>query len=214
MHTLSEIRRSLDDLTESAKNDIFPIIQVDDPKGGYFGVPRAVLSYVDFLGALYGGYHGETSGSHRLIATTQKAESFIEEVFGEVDQVYRENGKLLYRMYRHGTVHLYRPNILRRSDGRIIVWVSYKGTKNGEVKYEGRTLQVQHMIPIVKSQNEDILPVCINALYADLLNSIDLFYRKIEAELSRGQTHLQRNFSDVVDALMEPDETDLNWNTR
>lgn len=130
MHALQEIRRGLDDLLTSARHDIYPIIQLNNPQGGYFGVPRSVLSYVDYLGALYCGYTGvvrrNRGVSIRQIATSRKAERFIEDVLGNIDVAYRHNGKLLYRMYRHGTVHLYRPNILRiRDNNRVLTWALF-----------------------------------------------------------------------------------------
>lgn len=216
MHTLQEIRRCLDDLTTSAKNDIQPIIQLKNPEGGYFGVPRTVLSYIDYLGALYRGYNGERDRNGvRRIATSRKAEHFITEIMSQIDPVYRETGRLLYRMYRHGTVHLYRPNALRRQDGRMIAWISYKGPRQGLVSDGNRlNISAQHCIPIRLTDTEDRLPVSINCLYDDLLASIERYYLLIENEINSGQgSNLQQNFSNVVDALMEPDETNLTWGT-
>ena len=216
MHTLQEIRRCLNDLATSARNDIEPIIQPTNPEGGYFGVPRAVLSYIDYLGALYRGYNGEQDRNGvRRIATSRKAEHFITEIMSQIDPVYGESGRLLYRMYRHGTVHLYRPNAMRRPDRRIIAWISYKGPREGLVS-DGNITDVpaRHCKPIRWSDEEDRLPVSINCLYDDLLSSIERYYGMIEVEINSGQnSRLQENFSNVVDALMEPDETDLTWRT-
>lgn len=213
MHTLQDIRRSLDDLIESARFDIHPIIQLNNPQGGYFGVPRSVLSYIDYLGALYCGYAGVRRGTIRQIATSQKAEQFIEDVLGNIDIAYRNNGKLLYRMYRHGTVHLYRPNILKRNDNRIIIWVSYKGNRVDRIPYDNRVIDAQHVVPQNWSATEDILPVSINCLYNDLVDAIGRYYDMVEDEVNRGITRLQANYSNVVDALLLPDDTNLTWRT-
>ncbi|MCL0082704.1 hypothetical protein M1O14_03225 [Dehalococcoidia bacterium] len=47
-----------DDLQKSIRMDVYPAIQIGNGEGGYFAVPRLVLCYVDFLGALYRGYRG------------------------------------------------------------------------------------------------------------------------------------------------------------
>jgi len=49
----------LNDLKVSVNNDVYPTIHPNNPEGGYFAVPRLVLSYVDYLGALYHGYTEE-----------------------------------------------------------------------------------------------------------------------------------------------------------
>lgn len=213
MHTLQDIRRGLDDLLTSARFDIYPVIQLNNPQGGYFGVPRSVLSYIDYLGALYCGYAGARRRTIRQIATSQKAEQFIEDVLGSIDISYRNNGKLLYRMYRHGTVHLYRPNILKRRDNRILVWVSYKGDRIDRIPYENRIADVQHVVPQGWSATEDLLPISINCLYDDLVAAINQFYDMIENEVNGGVTRLQTNYSNVVDALLLPDDTNLTWRT-
>ena len=46
------------DLKESVINDVKPCLNLGRDEGGYFAVPRLVLSYVDYLGALYNGYTG------------------------------------------------------------------------------------------------------------------------------------------------------------
>ena len=215
MYTLQEIRHCLDDLISSARNDIQPIIQLENPEGGYFGVPRSVLSYVDYLGALYYGYNGEVDRNGiRRIATSRKAERFITEVMSQIDNIYEITGILLYRMYRHGTVHLYRPNALRRPDGRMIAWISYKGLREGIVS-DGNieAVPARHCVPIRWTDTEDRLPVSINCLYDDLLASIERYYTMIENKISNGHIELQHNFSTVVDALMQPDETNLIWRT-
>lgn len=215
MHTLEEIRRGLNDLRRSAETDIAPIIQPRNSEGGYFGVPRSVFSYVDFLGALYCGYGGQIRNGVRQIATSRKAERFITEVMGEVDQNYRINGEVLYRIYRHGTVHAYRPNALRRADGRVIAWICYKGSREDRVS-DGNIVNIvaTHCIPIRWTDTEDRVPVSINCLYEDLLASIEKYYTMIENEVgSNANSALQQNYSNVVDALMLPEETTLTWRT-
>ncbi len=204
--SLQEIRDYLeDDLKASIRNDIGPVVQ-PRPEGGYFAVPRSVLSYVDFLGALYGGYGGDTDRSgRRRIATSEKAIRFIKDVMGEVDELYQRNGVLLYEMFRHGTVHLYRPHELRRSDGRVLSWLAYKGPREHWVNVP-RALKVRHLQPVRRNGNSDWLPVSITCLYDDLLLAVDVFWRKLQSD-----PHLVANWHSASVALCEPEPTNESW---
>src|SRR2546425_13272550 len=93
-------------------------------------IPLEVFSCVDYLGALYCGYTN-IGARRRQIATTEKAVKFLVDIFGRFDSAYVHYGELAYTMYRHGTVHLQRPNLLKRADGAIIEWVLYKGERRG-----------------------------------------------------------------------------------
>jgi hypothetical protein len=70
----------LDDLINSVVNDMKPCLSPGSRKGGYFAVPRLILSYVDYLGKLYGAKH----------------KMFIKNVFGIVDPNYAKYGNLLW----------------------------------------------------------------------------------------------------------------------
>lgn len=214
MRSLQDIRRELDDLKRSLENDVYPIVQINNTQGGYFGVPRAVLSYVDYLGALYRGYSGEMNRENRSIATSVKAERFIRNVMGAIDPNYAINGRLLYKMYRHGTVHLYRPNTLRnRVTGENLLWVAYKGNRMDNIDHDGRLIVAEHVVPQYGSDTEDLFPVAINCLYDDLQAAIDHYYQMIEDEVNSGVTTLQENYSNTKDALDLPEEVNLTWNT-
>lgn len=214
MRSLQDIRRELDDLKKSLENDVYPIIQRYNTQGGYFGVPRAVLSYVDYLGALYRGYNGEMNRGNRAIATTPKAERFIQDIMGAVDPNYAVNGRLLYKMYRHGTIHLYRPNTLRNmTTGETLLWVAYKGNRMDNITHDGRLIVVEHVVPQYGSDTEYLFPVAINCLYDDLQAAIDHYYQMIEDEVNSGVTTLQENYSNTKDALDLPEEVNLTWNT-
>jgi hypothetical protein len=66
-------------------------------KGGFFGIPRLVFCYVEFLGKLAYGQSG-----------TESAELFIKNYF---PGNYRDYAELIYAMCRHGTVHELVPKI-------------------------------------------------------------------------------------------------------
>lgn len=208
MHTIDEIKLGLDDLKRSVETDIKPIININNPEGGYFGVTRSVLSYIDFLGALYCGYDGSVDKSgRRKIASTYKATTFIKEVLGQVYEPYRLYGELMYEMYRHGTVHLYRPHTLKNPKGEILEWLTYKdgdSERKGFLKYEHKVIFVHHMVPQRFAYERHVFPVAIDLLHDDLLSGIDVYFEKI-----KGNENLAKNYSDVVNALLLPEMS--NW---
>lgn len=212
-YTLNNVKRGLGDLLNSAEFDIKPIIQPNTPEGGYFGVVRSVLCYIDYLGALYEGYDGRSkfgNGTQKL-ATPEKAKKFIKEILGVVDESYKLNGELLYEMYRHGTVHLYRPHRLKNSNGRVLFWLTYKGSREYWTHYEHKAIKVRHLQILKWKNKEYALPVSIICLYEDLIESVQLYFEKIENELKNGTNHLLNNYSTMVEALMKPEPTKLSW---
>ena len=64
-------------------------------EAGFFSVPREVFCYVDFLGHIAFGKDN-----------TESAVAFIRSYF---PPVYHDCAVLIYSMWRHGTVHEYKP---------------------------------------------------------------------------------------------------------
>lgn len=196
------------DLKVSVVNDVSPCLLPNQAAGGYFSVPRFVLSYVDYLGALYHGYNGQKDRSgRRIFASSTYAKAFLHDVFGAVDQNYRLYGDLLWEIYRHGTVHLYEP--LRLSNqGRVINWAVYKGRRTHRIPIQdvGVRRLVTHLVPEWVAMNEFIQPVSTLCLYQDLLNAIDSYSDMLTADVN-----LQNRFRNVTDALQRPESTNLTW---
>lgn len=86
------IDRIINDLVTSINTDVSPIIQPTRPEGGYFGVPRMVFCYIDFLGLLFSGWSGKKkkNGDKDDFATPQKAKTYIKKVLSQVDENYME----------------------------------------------------------------------------------------------------------------------------
>jgi len=108
---------------------VLPCLNLGKKDGGYFGVPRLVLAYVDHLGALYHGYDGTVDNrtGRRVFTKTAYAKTFLVEIFGQVHKDYKGYGGLLYGIYRHGTVHLCEPLTLRNgTTGQSIEWYVFK----------------------------------------------------------------------------------------
>lgn len=81
-----------DEVKEQIFLEIAPILYIGQPAGGYFGVTRQILCFVDFLGALYCGYDEKEKEEdlkkykRMKISKSEKVEKFIREFFGnEVD---------------------------------------------------------------------------------------------------------------------------------
>jgi len=204
---ISEICDYLEyDLKKSIINDVQPVIQPSQQEGGYFGVPRLVLCYVDYLSALYEGYHGETDRKGRkVIAKSKYAKNFIKKVLSKVNPLYAKYGDFLYEMYRNGTVHLYQPKTFINMQTReMLSWVIYKGSRNADTQEYGR---VCHMQPQKRDNTARwILPISINCLFDDLVASIDNF-----KEMLRANSNLVTKWKSTANALLEIEETDLRW---
>lgn len=207
MHALDDIKRGFNDLRSSLESDVFPAIQVnkDRSEGGYFIIPREFFSYINFLGLLYKGPEGNPDP--KFLSRGWMAVAYIEEIVGEVDETYRRYGKLMYEMYRHGTAHVYRPNLLENRSGQRISFMVYKGSREGLLeRSEVGRIEVRHGEPIKIKENEWWLPLSIDKLYEDLLSSLDVFERKIKEDPS-----LIVNWSRAIEELSKPTPTDLTW---
>lgn len=201
------------------EDDIKPCLLIGVPRGGYFSVPRLVLSCVDYLGALYCGWRtDEVFGDGRPNFTaTRKAVKYLEDVFGEVFPEYRIRGRLLWEIYRHGTVHLNQPKALQNG-ARTISWYIFKGNWKermivGNVPTGIGTsvlMPVSHLVPMPMTRlpNDWILPICTTCLYEDLLVSLDVYADMIQKETT---PTLESNFKSAVDEMVKPEQTTITW---
>jgi hypothetical protein len=215
-YTIADVARGLGHVRNSLRDIVSPFLDRTKSRteSGFLVIPREVFTCVDFLGALYGGYGGEMRGRRREIATTDKAVRFLEEMFGKLDAVYTRHGRLAYEMFRHGTVHLQRPNRLRRADGATIEWVLYEGERRGApILYPRQPARVNHLEPFLidETANTHALPVSINILFEDVLGAIDLYENELKTAAAKGDVALLTNYGNTMDALMQPEDTTLSW---
>ncbi len=208
-------------LTEEVKEQILfeiaPILHLAYSQGGYFGVPRQILCIVDFLGGLYNGfdpqkdtYKKKINGKEKTIkkiATTKKAIEFTTKIFGEIDENYKLNGHYLFYMYRHGVVHTYQPKELRLKNGEIISWLPYKGGRVDAQVSAGDILfqNVNHLVLLRHKvfPGKLFLPVSTQCLYNDLLSTIDIYVKKLEADEG-----LQKKWISAANEISEPEDYD------
>ena len=97
-------------------------------KAGHFGIPRNVFCFVDHLGSLaYGA------------SSTENAVKFIREFF---PVRYHNFAALLYAMWRHGTVHEYKPKSFCASCAGADITVRWLSTNHNRKKE-----RAQNMLP-------------------------------------------------------------------
>ena len=67
------------DLRKSVENDVYPCLSLGYDQGGFFVVPQLVLSYVDYLAALYNGYNGrmDRNKKRRIFTDGMYAKTFL-----------------------------------------------------------------------------------------------------------------------------------------
>lgn len=208
---LEQIKAFLEgEVKEQIALEISPLLYNDQATGGYFGVTRQILCMVDFLGALFCGYTGKKKFGRMEISESWKATQFITTVFGEFDDIYRQNGEVLYYMYRHGLVHLYQPKVIRQQSGRVLKWAIYKGqreTHSEEFDTQEGTFTIpnaRHLSIVVdpRDTNSDLLTISINCLHQDLLTSIDNFLGKLQAN----ENNTLNKWRETANAILEIEE--------
>lgn len=207
------------DMKTIVEDDIKPCLLIGVPRGGYFSVPKLVLSCVDYLGALHSGWKTTEifNDSRPNFTATKKAVGYLESVLGQVFSEYRVRGRLLWEIYRHGTVHLNQPKALQNAT-KTISWYIFKGdwkerTIVGSVPTgigSSVLMPVTHLVPmpITGLPNEWILPICTTCLYEDLLASLDVYATMIQKETT---PTLENNFRSAVDEMVKPEQTALTW---
>lgn len=210
------LARMISFLNEEVKEQILleiaPILHIGQEQGGYFGSSRQILCFIDFLGSLYKGYDEtqdpdfkKSKGKRRKISYSSNAVKFIEDVMGEkIDPYYKLNGEKLFRMYRHGLVHLYQPKTLLLHNGNELVWFVYKGSreKHDEMIDGIKYSEVRHMgiIPHPKKKKVECLTISINCLYYDLIQAIDIYLTILKQDKT-----LQAKFISTANAIRKPE---------
>src|SRR5829696_5369817 len=196
------------DLKISVMNDVGPCLNLGRDEGGYFAVPRLVLSYVDYLGALYNGYNDKSNKktNKRIFSTSKYAKTFLKAIFALIDCNYSRYGELVWEIYRNGTIHLYAPFIFENKKfNKTIGWLTYKGARIDQLD-PPNGFQVTHLVPCDHGNNKWFQPISITCLYEDLISAINKY-----AYLILKDSNLLLKFQQAADALLEPEETTFTW---
>jgi len=190
-----------EELKEQILMEVVPILHLGQIQGGYFGVTRHILCFIDFLGALYSGYRAENFKKKEDVAMSKKAIKFIKEIMGDIDTYYKLNGSLFYEMYRHGLVHLYQPKVFSQPNGKELYWLVYKGPREGALVKEVSGVRHLGIVASPTNQNIEYLPVSINCLYYDLIQAIDLYISLLEKDKA-----FQRKFISAANIICESEK--------
>jgi len=175
-------------LRESIVNDVRDVahFHAHPPRkteAGFFSIPREVFCYVDFLGHIALGKDN-----------TESAVSFIRDYF---PPSYRDYAALVYSMWRHGTVHEYKPkayhaNFASQSPKRInVAWLS-----NNDNTHVTRKAHLK-FFPMEGKRGKIYLCINICQLVDDLIAGLDNFVKKLKSD-SKLKRACQRRLNDVM----------------
>lgn len=203
------------EVTNTANREVRPLLTLADGQPGYFNVVRAVLSDTDYLGALYSGW--PEAPNVRQVATTAKAVRFIEEVYAAAtaNADYAAHGKLLYNVFRMGTVHLREPKTFDNpiSSTPFLSWVLMDGqTGQLEPAFGGDAIQHLKLKPAIVNPDETLLPVSVRQLFEDFLLAVGHYAAALDHERGAGgATPLLDRWKESADAIVAKESTDLTW---
>jgi len=164
--------KELTEIKEAIQNDIGIYFkgQAVSEGWGCFAVPELVFGYCDFLGALY-------TRCLKMGTLTKRAVKFIEDFLGEVNSRYKKYAEIIYDMYRHGTVHSFRPKTYLIDEEKIS-WLVGKGLSE-HLLFRKVSFQEKAQGYIA----DYFLILDIRQLYLDLLAAVDLLIKRLRIDL-------------------------------
>jgi hypothetical protein len=151
--------------------------------GGWFGIPRQVFCFVDFLGAVT--YNNDPSRRENG-ASTRKAVRFINEFF---PRDYSPFSSLMVAMWRHGTVHNFIPFTYYAMKGNQKVTVQW--TSNNSNAKHNRAVNLK-MFDTKLGKKTVCLSVNTCQLADDLLYALDRLIARMERNESFRRGCLKR----------------------
>lgn len=164
-------------IKESIVSDVVEIAKYHSAhqkhNGGWFGIPRQIFCYIDFLGAIaYRNIKGEDG------ASTRKATRFLNEYFQEN---YSKFADMLIAMWRHGTVHNFKPYDFFVQTGRKKIYLKWSSNRSDE-KHNRKV----HLKTFKDEDSENIIYLAINIcqLADDLLLALEKIVSKIKSKQS------------------------------
>lgn len=92
------------DVLQSYEKDVIFALECHEKakRGGLFSLPRGVFCYISYLAGIIYGDDG-----------TQGAVTYMEEYLGPINPRYKFLSIILYKVWRHGTVHEHKPKVLK-----------------------------------------------------------------------------------------------------
>ncbi len=115
MNEQQSVLRHLVDILNSIDTDLLLPLSTHGKEGhgGFLSISRQVFCYIDYLGAL------STNGKN----DSDNAVAYMEKYLVRANSAYSGKSNLMYRMWRHGTVHEYDPKIFKSDANQFrLVW--------------------------------------------------------------------------------------------
>ena len=170
------------DVLTAIKNDLIVVLEFHERQqsGGFHSIPREVFCYIDYVATLcYGS------------ASSKNATQFIEQYLGKIDSRYEQYGKLLYEMWRHGTVHEFDPKILKHSTEKY-----YIGWQTNNDSPPGNRECHLECFKVTEKNDRYLLNINLFQLVDHLVEAIRAFIDEIRAN-DIIQRQVQKNYEDI-----------------
>lgn len=183
----ADIIKELSRIRGSIEQDVLPSMNQGEEAGGYFSSIRLIFCYIDVFGYFYCNKPGSKS-----------AVSFISNFMGRDLVRYREIPGLIYSIYRHGTVHNFKPKGFIINGNRYANVVAkdtdiISGTDDLRFTFKRlfNDTPFTHLTPLkMKPINSDARfnhieywwPCSTPRLYRDLLRGVDHFISDVKKD--------------------------------
>jgi len=183
------------DFLAAINNDLIAVVKFHEgTNGGFHSVPREVFCYIDYISVLRYG----------LPNSSTKAIRFIEKYLGSMNGRYKHFGKLLYEMWRHGTVHEFDPKALRHSSKKYSIgWQT-----NNDSGKEERACHLE-CFKVKGKSDTFLLNVNLFQLVDDLVQAIHVFAAELKRTEKR-RAEAQRYYNEISKQLSVKDLSSKN----
>ncbi len=163
------------------QNDLIALVEFHKGGvGGFHSIPREVFCYIDYISAIRYGSNSTTN-----------AIRFIEDYMGKSNTRYRYFGRLLYEMWRHGTVHEFDPKRLRHSNNRYSIgWQTNNDSAKRERGYHLECFKVH------ESKDTFLLNVNLFELVENFFDSVSLLIDDLKRS-TRIRNSCQRHYHKI-----------------
>lgn len=180
-------------LLNSLRNDVLKVLEYHQEvnrkapranlRGGFHSIPRQIFCYIDHLGQIL-----YSSGK-----PTDKGVRFVREHLGPRNVLYRDQGLLIYTMWRHGTVHEYDPKVFVSPLNGRQLRLGWLTSDNKD-----RNSRKAHLTCVQRFRKRDVYCIVMNMpeLVEDLMAAVKSLIRKLGNDGSFKAT-CQRNFDGI-----------------
>ena len=170
------------DFLAAINNDLIAVVKFHEGGiGGFHSVPREVFCYIDYISVL----------RYALPNSSTKAIQFIENYLGRTNVRYKHYGKLLFEMWRHGTVHEFDPKKLKHSSKKYSVgWQT-----NNDSGKEERACHLE-CFKVYGKNDSFLLNVNLFQLVDDFVRGVHILISELK-KAKRKCIECQRNYAEI-----------------